>query len=72
MRIEVGPRRLGRRVGARHDHLHDMELRVEALGESGGPANGLLGRLRTVGSHHHATRDLLQGNDRLELALDRR
>ena len=51
--------RLGRpvlRVGrvARADHLDDVELRLEAVGERRRPRDGALGRLGPVGAHHHA------------------
>ena len=54
----VRPRRLGRpvlRVGRvlRDDHLHDVELGAEPLGERGRPLDRSRGGLGSVGAHHH-------------------
>ena len=37
----------------RDDHLHDVELRTEPLGERGRPFHRSRGGLGTIGAHHH-------------------
>ena len=56
-RRQIAPVAGGTTIGPRHDHLHDVQFCVEPLGETCRPANGLLGRLGAIGSHHDATRD---------------
>ena len=38
----------------RHHHLYYEQLCVVAVGEPGGPVNGLVGGFGTVGADHHA------------------
>jgi hypothetical protein len=55
----VRPRRFGRpvlRVGRvlGDDHLHDVELGAEPLGERGRPLDRSRGGFGSIGAHHHA------------------
>jgi hypothetical protein len=50
----LGRAKLGVGGAARKDHLYDVQLGLEAIRERRRPPHRALGRLRPVGSDHHA------------------